>query len=102
MSHFLTFMACLAAFSALALATGRQQDDLFGRPLAPRATWALRAAGWGALALALYLIVQAQGWGLGLVSYSGHTSLAAAVVFGVLIVHGRVRARASARPKRSH
>ena len=47
MGHVLSFMACLAAFSALALATERQQGDLFGRPLAARATWALRAAGWG-------------------------------------------------------
>ena len=52
MGHVLSFMACLAAFSALALATERQQDDLFGRPLGARATWALRAADWGALALA--------------------------------------------------
>lgn len=102
MGHVLSFMACLAAFSALALATERQQGDLFGRPLAARATWALRAAGWGALALALYLIVQVQGWGLGLVSYSGHTSLAAAVVFGALIVHGRVRAGPGARSKAAH
>lgn len=35
MGHVLSFMACLAAFSALALATERQQDDLLGWPLGP-------------------------------------------------------------------
>ncbi len=49
--------------------------------------------GWGALVLALAIIVQAQGWGMGLVSYSGHTSLAAGIVLGALIVHSRRRGR---------
>ena len=91
--HLLTFIACLAGFGALALATERQQHALFDQALAPRATRVLRLAGWSALALALYVIVQAQGWGMGLVSYSGHTSLAAGVVLGGLIAHSRVRER---------
>lgn len=93
MHHLLTFVTCLAAFVALALGTERPQDDLFGQPLAPRATWVFRLAGWGALALALAIIVQAQGWGMGLVSYSGHTSLAAGIVLGALIVYSRTRRR---------
>ena len=93
MSHLLTFIACLAGFGALALATERQQHALFGQLLAPRATRVLRLAGWSALILALYVIVQAQGWGMGLVSYSGHTSLAAGVVLGELIVLSRCRGR---------
>jgi hypothetical protein len=91
MTHLLTFVACLLGFAALALATERQQFDLFRQSLAPRATNVLRLVGWSALAVALYVIVQAQGWGLGLVSYSGHTSLAAGVVLGGLITHSRVR-----------
>lgn len=93
MHHLLTFVTCLAAFVALALGTERPQDDLFGQPLAPRATWVFRLAGWGALALALAIIVQAQGWGMGLVSYSGHTSLAAGIVLCALIVYSRTRRR---------
>lgn len=95
MNHLLTFAACLAGFAALALATERQQDDLFGQPLAARKTQVLKLAGWSALAVALYVIVQAQGWGMGLVSYSGHTSLAAGLVLTVLITHSRVRGRRS-------
>lgn len=90
MHHLLTFVICLAAFAALALGTERPQDELFGQALAPRATWLLRIAGWGALAVALAIIVQAQGWGMGLVSYSGHTSLAAGIILGALIVRGRI------------
>lgn len=93
MVHAATFLVCLVAFAALALGTERQQDDLFGQPLAPRATWRWRLMGWGALLLALAIIVQAQGWGMGLVSYSGHTSLAAGIVLGALIVHSRTRGR---------
>lgn len=98
--HLLTFIACLAGFGALALATERQQHELFDQALAPRATRVLRLAGWSALILALYVIVQAQGWGMGLVSYSGHTSLAAGVVLGGLIAlsRGRGRLDRSARP----
>ena len=91
MTHLLTFVACLLGFGALALATERQQHDLFRQSLAPRATSALRLVGWSALTLALYVIVQAQGWGLGLVSFSGHTSLAAGGVLGGLIVYSRGR-----------
>ncbi len=93
MHHLFTFVTCLAAFAALALGTERPQDELFGQPLARRATWVFRLAGWGALALALAIIVQAQGWGMGLVSYSGHTSLAAGIVLCALIVRGRTRGR---------
>ncbi len=89
--HLLTFVICITGFLALALATERQQVDLFGRALPIKATRALRLLGWSALLVALYAIVQVQGWGMGLVSYSGHTSLAAGVVLGGLITHSRVR-----------
>ncbi|WP_233271898.1 DUF3325 family protein [Paraburkholderia acidiphila] len=50
---------------------------------------ALRCAGWCALFVALWLAVAAKGWALGLVWYSGCTSLAAAIVYGLLIVYAR-------------
>jgi len=81
MMHLLSFALCLAAFTALALATERQQHDLFGRPLPPAATRLLRVAGTGVMLLALGVLLDWQGWGLGLVMFSGHTSLAAGVVF---------------------
>ncbi|MFN4119262.1 DUF3325 domain-containing protein [Acidovorax sp.] len=92
--HLVTFALCVAGFTALALATERQQDELFGQPLARKTTYTLRLAGWSAMLLALFAIVLAQGWGMGLVSYSGHTSLAAGVVLAGLIVRSRLRGRA--------
>lgn len=89
--HLLTFVICVAGFLALALSTERQQEDLFGQALPSKATRALRLSGWSALLVALYAIVQAQGWGMGLVSYSGHTSLAAGVVLAGLIGYTRLR-----------
>ena len=89
MMHVAVFLLCLAAFAALALAMERHQDDLLGCALPPRAVRWLRLAGWAALALALFIVVQGQGWALGLVSYSGHTSLGAGLVFGALIACGR-------------
>ena len=92
MNHLTVFVLCLLAFAALALAMERHQESLFGRALASGRTRSLRIAGWGALALALLVVVRAQGWALGLVSYSGHTSLAAGIVFSALLVYKRRRA----------
>lgn len=89
MNHLLTLLCCLLGLTALALAVERQQEAVFGRVLPARNIRALRLAGWGALALALWIIVARQGWALGLVSYSGHTSLAAGMVHLGLIIHGR-------------
>jgi hypothetical protein len=93
MTHLTTFLLSTLGFAALALAMERHQEDLFGHALAKTATRWLRVAGWAALALALVLIVQAQGWGVGLVSYSGHTSLGAGLVFAALVVIERTRSR---------
>ncbi|WP_233238246.1 DUF3325 domain-containing protein [Bordetella sp. LUAb4] len=92
MIHVLTLLISLAAFAALALAMDRHQEDLFGRALAPGVTRLLRILGWAGLLLALWVIVGRQGWALGLVSYSGCTSLAAGLVFLALIMHERRRA----------
>ena len=91
MSHLTPFLLCLAGFAALALAMERPQHDLLGRRLPRPATRTLRAAGAGALLLALGVLVAGQGWGLGAVQFSGHTSVAAAVVHGVLIACTRRR-----------
>lgn len=95
MSHLLIFLLSLLGFAALALATERQQEIHFGRTLASNATRRLRIAGWAGLLLALAIAVGSQGWGMGLVSYSGHTSLCAGLVFAALLVRER---RLVARP----
>ncbi|WP_302058880.1 DUF3325 family protein [Paraburkholderia sp. CNPSo 3274] len=46
----------------------------------------LRCAGWCELFVALWLAVAGKGWTPGLVWYSGCTSLAAGLVYGLLIV----------------
>ena len=93
MTHLTAFLLSTLGFAALALAMERHQEDLFGHALATTVTRGLRVAGWAALGLALLPIVKAQGWGVGLVSYSGHTSLGAGLVFGALVVVERTRSR---------
>lgn len=97
MTHLIVFLLSTLGFAALALAMDRHQEDLFGEPFAATATRWLRVAGWAALLAALALMVKAQGWGVGLVSYSGHTSLGAGLVFGALVVIARMRSRRPAR-----
>lgn len=95
MSHLLPFALCLAGFTALAFAMDRQQHDLVGRALPTSTTRALRIAGTCALLLALGVLVDLRGWGLGLVMFSGHTSLTAGIVHCTII--GYTRRRATAR-----
>jgi hypothetical protein len=97
MTHLIALLLSTLGFAALALAMERHQEDLFGHALATTANRWLRVAGWAALGLALVVTVQAQGWGVGLVSYSGHTSLGAGLVFGALVVVERTRSRRPAR-----
>ena len=89
MNQLIVLLLCLLAFGALALAMERHQQDLFRRSLLARTTRWLRVTGWSALVLALFVVVRGQGWALGLVSFSGHTSLGAGLVFGVLLAYGR-------------
>jgi hypothetical protein len=102
MIHLPALGLCLAGFVALALATHRQQRDIFGKALPPVTTYCLRAAGAGVLLLALGLLVAARSWSMGLVMFSGHTTMAAAVVFGALIVWGRLAARTPRRRVGQH
>ena len=80
MTHLLAFALCLAGFAGLALTAARQQRHLFTRPMSTVGVALARAAAWIILAAAMALLVSWQGWGLGLVMFSGHTSLAAGVV----------------------
>lgn len=88
-THGLALLACTLGFAALALAMHRHQHDLLGRALPTGQIRALRLLGTGALLGALWLVVAAQGWSLGLVSYSGHTSLGAGLVILALVAHDR-------------
>ncbi|MBV7486277.1 DUF3325 domain-containing protein [Bordetella sp. BOR01] len=93
MNHLAVQLLSLLAFGALALAMERHQEDFFERPLSPTTTRWLRLTGWLALVLALLAAILGQGWALGLVSYSGHTSLAAGLVFATLLVWQRRKTR---------
>ena len=92
MTHLLAFVLCLAGFIALAFATRRQQRDIIGGPLRVTTTYILRAIGACALLFALGILVARAGWSLGLVMFSGHTSLTAAIAYCALI--GLVRTHA--------
>jgi hypothetical protein len=91
MTHALTLVFCIVAFASLAVSMERHQRALFARALPPGQSRGFRIAGWCALVLALRFIVDDDGWAMGLVRYSGCTSLAAALVFGALIVYERTR-----------
>ncbi|NNM74144.1 DUF3325 domain-containing protein [Enterovirga aerilata] len=90
MSHLVALVLCVAGFGGLALATDRQQHAVFGRALPEGVTYGLRIAGAAALLLALGSLVVRQGWGLGLVMFSGHTSLASGLVHATLIGYSRL------------
>lgn len=92
MSHFVTFALCLAGFAALALSTERQQEAFF-KTVSPTRTRNGRIVGWAALAVALGATVMHQGWGFGLVNYSGQTSMAAGLVYVTLILVKRRQSR---------
>ncbi len=85
MNHLLPILLCMAGFAVLACAVGRQQDRLFGAALPVWVTKGLRLLGACSLLSALVVVVAQQGWGFGLVMYSGHTSLAAGIVYCVLL-----------------
>lgn len=101
MIHLVALALCLAGFGALAFATHRQQRDIFGKALPPVTTHCLRAAGAGVLLLALANLVTARSWGMGLVMFSGHTTMAAAIVFCALIGWGRLVARTPRKRERA-
>ena len=79
----------MVLFAALAMATERQQHALMGRNLGPEAARGLRLVGAILLLAALAWLVADRGFGLGLVMYSGHTSLAAGCVYCALVMATR-------------
>ncbi|KTT22156.1 DUF3325 domain-containing protein [Pseudacidovorax intermedius] len=91
--HALVTLCNLAGFALLAASTARQQDDLFGQALAPRATALLRTGGAAGLLAGLGAAVHAWGWGLGLVVWCGHLSVAAGAVVLALVAWDRRRRR---------
>lgn len=93
MTHLVALVICLASFLMLACATRRQQRDLFGAALSRSTTIAYRALGVAGLVVALGLLIASQGVGLGLVAFSGHTSLAAGIVHLALIARVKLAAK---------
>jgi hypothetical protein len=93
MKHLIAFVLCSAGFAALAFAMHRHQRDIIGRSLPFTTTRVLRVVGTCALLVAFHVLVTAHGWGLGLVTFSGHTSMAAGTVCSVLIVFTAKNAR---------
>ncbi|WP_233865870.1 DUF3325 domain-containing protein [Paraburkholderia adhaesiva] len=85
----LALLLCVGAFACLAMAMARHQEALLGRALPVVHSRCLRGAGWCSLGIALVLVVAGQGWALGLVAFSGSTSVAAGTVYGALIAWGR-------------
>jgi hypothetical protein len=89
MNHALAQALCLLGFTALAFAMRRPQHEILRRSLRRPVVIALRAIGACLLAIALAVLVDVSGWGFGLVKFSGHTTLAAALVYCALIGYGR-------------
>ncbi len=89
MTHLLTLIFCVMSFAFLAVAMERHQHALFGHPLDAGRTRGFRIAGWCGLVLVVHFVVDDEGWALGLVTYSGCTSLAAGLVYGALIAYER-------------
>nr|WP_247838546.1 DUF3325 family protein [Bradyrhizobium sp. 200] len=71
----------------------RQQRDIIGRSLRLTTTYALRVAGACALLLALGILVDREGWSLGLVMFSGHTSITAGIVYCMLVGYSGMHPR---------
>ncbi len=85
MNHLIVQLLCLLSFGWLALAINRHQETVFGQILPSRTTLVLRLAGWAGFACALLAAIRSHGVPLGLVSYSGHTSLSAGLIFAALV-----------------
>jgi hypothetical protein len=89
MIRLFVLLLSVGAFACLAMAMARHQETLLGRALPAAQSRGLRGAGWCGLAIALALAVDVQGWGRGLVAFSGTTSVAAGIVYAALIAWER-------------
>ncbi|MDO4681481.1 MAG: DUF3325 domain-containing protein [Lautropia sp.] len=92
LSHLIPLLLSVGGFLLLALAMPRHQEDVCGRLLTTRISLLLRGSGWGFLASALTLSIQAHGAGMGLVSWVAQLSMAAGLVFVGLLIHQRRKA----------
>ncbi len=90
--HGSALLICIVSFAFLALARERHQDTVFGRRLPEGQSRGFRIAGWCGILLTLMFAAGEEGWAMGLVSFSGCTSLAAGIVYGVLILRDRLSA----------
>ncbi|MGF6773783.1 lipopolysaccharide export LptBFGC system permease protein LptF [Paraburkholderia sp. GAS199] len=89
MMHAAVFGLSLCGFVAVCLASARQQQRLFNRPLSRSTTHAMRVAATVLFAASLGYAAHRAGWDVGLVIWFGHVSLAAAVVFVALMPFGQ-------------
>lgn len=90
--HLLLLATCTLALGLLALAMARHQQDLLDRLLHVHTTRALRSGGWTLLGLALGLALDQWGLSIGLVTWSGHLSLATGLVYLGRMIAGRRKA----------
>jgi uncharacterized membrane protein len=91
MNHLSILVLSVPAFACLALAMERHQEDLFGRPLDPVVTKALRAAGWMMLVASLVVALRQPLWAVGLVAWFAWLSAGAGVMFATLLLASRLR-----------
>lgn len=84
MMHVALLMLAMAAFLALCAGLPRHQPAMFKRKLQPRASRALRLAGWGLLAGLFALAWQAFGLGRAMVATAGYATVGALVAVFVL------------------
>ena len=83
------FILAFAGFAALALAMQRHHRALFGRAPGRGTASALRLAGAGGLAAALWACAESWGWAIGSVAWVGVLSAAALAVVLLLALAGR-------------
>ena len=91
LAHGLIFLPALTGFLCLALCMYRHQMDVFDREFSRHTVVLLRCAGWASLLISLFVAAHYMGWGFGLVAYSGHTSIAAGLVFSGLLLYERIQ-----------
>lgn len=88
MLHLLILALLLTAFACLALTSERHRPAAFRKKYRGLAL-SIYLCAWLLLVLALMIAVQAIGWALGLVIWFGHASIAAAIVYCLLVFFQR-------------
>ena len=89
MNHLSVLILTVLAFTCLALAMVRHQEDLFDRQLDAGMTRILRAAGWVLLCGSLAQALRQPLWAVGLVAWFGYLSAGAGIVFAALVLRAR-------------